>query len=459
MKYRYSKYLDGALFLVDLSALNSSLLLGYFIYYQKLGGFNLYPNIEVVWFSNLAWLVLTILGKPYQIPRTSRASFVVRHIFRFVIIHLLALSGLLVLRQDVFPPRDYIIYSYILFSLSIVLVRLLYLYFIRIYRKYGFNYRNVAVVGHGEVAEELKKFFRLHPEFGYRFLGFFDAHKSDRPITGNMSDLIDRIANNRLDELYCCLPNLQYNEIQDLIQLGEKNYIKVKLIADFRGFEYKGLQIETYENIPVLNVTSFPLDEVKNRVIKRSFDIAFSLIIIISVLSWLLPLISLIICIDSRGPVFFKQKRTGKGNSDFWCWKFRTMYINGDSDFRQAKPNDDRVTRVGSILRRTSLDELPQFFNVLLGNMSVVGPRPHMLHHTREYSQKVERFMARHFVKPGITGLAQAKGYRGETPHVSYMKNRVKFDRFYIENWSLFLDLKIILLTATTFVKGDKNAI
>lgn len=459
MKYRYSKYLDAGLFITDLGALNLSLLLGYFIFFQQFDGFNSYPNIEVIWFSNLAWLVLTILGKPYQIPRTSRASYVVRHIFRFVIIHLLALSGILVLRQDIFPARDYIIYSYIFFSLFIVFVRLCYIYFIRIYRKFGFNYRNVAVVGYGEVAEELKKFFRLHPEFGYRFLGFFDSRNTNNRVMGTMQNLIEKINNNRLDEIYCCLPNLEYHETQKLIELGEKNYIKVKLIADFRGFEYKGLQIETYENIPVLNVTSFPLDEVKNRVIKRSFDITFSLLIILIFLSWLLPLISLIIYMDSKGSVFFKQKRTGKGNSDFWCWKFRTMYKNPESDLRQASSNDKRITRVGSFLRKTSLDELPQFFNVLSGNMSVVGPRPHMLHHTREYSMKVERFMARHFVKPGITGLAQAKGYRGETPHVSYMKNRVKFDRFYIENWSLFLDLKIILLTASTFIKGDKNAI
>ena len=184
----------------------------------------------------------------------------------------------------------------------------------------------------------------------------------------------------------------------------------------------------------------------------------FSILVIVGIFSWLFPLIAIAVAIDSRGPIFFKQVRTGKSTNNFWCWKFRTMYSNKNADTKQASINDKRITRVGSFLRKTSLDELPQFFNVLIGNMSVVGPRPHMLHHTKEYSKKVERFMARHFVKPGITGLAQAKGYRGETPDVSFMKNRVKFDRFYIENWSLFLDLKIILLTIITLIKGDENA-
>src|SRR5690606_35499604 len=184
----------------------------------------------------------------------------------------------------------------------------------------------------------------------------------------------------------------------------------------------------------------------------------FSTFIIIFFLSWAMPLIALIIKLDSKGPVFFRQKRTGKDKKAFWCYKFRSMRVNYDSDLKQAQKNDSRITKIGAFLRRTSLDELPQFFNVFLGNMSVVGPRPHMLKHTEEYSKVVEKFMSRHFVKPGITGLAQAKGFRGETETDLLMQNRVRLDRFYVGNWSLIFDIKIIILTISSIFSGDDKA-
>jgi putative colanic acid biosysnthesis UDP-glucose lipid carrier transferase len=180
--------------------------------------------------------------------------------------------------------------------------------------------------------------------------------------------------------------------------------------------------------------------------------------VIIFILSWLFPVLALIIAIQSPGPIFFKQKRTGKDNIDFWCLKFRSMYVNKDSDRIQARFGDARITPIGRIIRKTSIDEFPQFFNVLFGNMSIVGPRPHMLRHTEEYSQIIKKYMVRHFVKPGITGLAQVKGFRGETTDPKMMHGRVKFDIFYIENWSFILDIKIIVLTVLNIVKGEKNA-
>jgi len=178
----------------------------------------------------------------------------------------------------------------------------------------------------------------------------------------------------------------------------------------------------------------------------------------IAIFSWLYPLVALLIKLDSKGPVLFKQYRTGKGNNDFMCYKFRTMHINNHVESKQATKDDNRITRFGKFLRKSSIDELPQFFNVLKGNMSVVGPRPHMSSHTREYSRRIEKFMSRHFVKPGITGLAQAKGFRGETRDLVHMKNRVKLDRFYVENWSLLFDLKIILLTTVSLYKEREKA-
>jgi lipopolysaccharide/colanic/teichoic acid biosynthesis glycosyltransferase len=195
-----------------------------------------------------------------------------------------------------------------------------------------------------------------------------------------------------------------------------------------------------------------------NRSVKRIFDILFSSLVIITVLSWLFPLIGLLIKWESKGPILFIQKRHGRGNKFFPCWKFRTMVVNNEADSKQATKNDARITKVGAFLRKTSLDEVPQFFNVFLGNMSVVGPRPHPIKLNEEYSPKIDRFIQRHAVKPGVTGLAQAKGYRGETSLFSDMYGRVKLDRFYVRKWSLFFDVQIIFLTIYSIIWKNENA-
>lgn len=385
-------------------------------------------------------------------------SEILRRHLTLVILHLLLASVYFVALENFSYSRQHVLTTYGIFIFLLLTWKIVFTSLLRIYRKQGFNYRKVVIVGYGELSEELRKYFRVHPEHGYRLLGFFDNKHEGPNILGNYKSLKEYAISNEIDEIYCCLPYVRYTQVKDFIDFGEENLIKVKLIADFRGFSMKSLNFERYDHIPVLHVSNIPLDDVKNRFIKRSFDIVFSSFVILFLLSWMMPLIALIIKLDSKGPIFFKQKRTGKDNKAFYCWKFRSMYVNGDSDHLQAQKSDSRITPIGAFLRKTSLDELPQFFNVLLGNMSVVGPRPHMLKHTEEYSKLVEKFMARHFVKPGITGLAQAKGFRGETNTVGLMKSRVKLDRFYVENWSLNFDLKIIILTIATILKGDQNA-
>jgi putative colanic acid biosynthesis UDP-glucose lipid carrier transferase len=195
-----------------------------------------------------------------------------------------------------------------------------------------------------------------------------------------------------------------------------------------------------------------------SRFFKRSFDIIFSLFIIIFVFSWLYPILAILIKLESKGPVFFVQLRTGKNGEHFKCYKFRSMRVNHEANHKQATRDDQRITKTGAVLRKTSLDELPQFFNVLIGNMSIVGPRPHMLSHTEQYSQLTDKFKARHALKPGITGWAQICGYRGEVSNAEAMLKRVDADVWYMKNWSFGLDLKIILLTFWITLKGDKNA-
>jgi putative colanic acid biosynthesis UDP-glucose lipid carrier transferase len=223
-------------------------------------------------------------------------------------------------------------------------------------------------------------------------------------------------------------------------------------------FMNRKIHIDFFGDIPILSLRREPLESFGNRAVKRLFDVAFSVFIIVFILTWLLPILAIIIKLDSNGPVFFVQKRSGWHNRDFICLKFRTMCVNNESHLKQATKDDGRVTRVGRFLRKTNLDEMPQFFNVLFSQMSVVGPRPHMLKHTGDYSKLISKFMVRQFLKPGITGWAQVSGYRGQTETLDQMEKRVEYDIWYMENWSILLDLRIVLKTAFMFFKLDKKA-
>lgn len=246
--------------------------------------------------------------------------------------------------------------------------------------------------------------------------------------------------------------SLTPQDIDHISNITPKNELLATLIPQ-KVNQLDGL----FDEVMIFNISS-PQDEIYNRLIKRTLDIIFSLFVLIFIFSWLCPIVAIFIKLESKGPVIFKQLRSGKNNADFWCYKFRSMRINEDSHHRQACRNDDRTTRFGRFLRRTSLDEFPQFLNVILGNMSVVGPRPHMVKHTEQYRYIIDNYMVRHYLKPGITGWAQINGHRGETAELDAMKKRIHHDLWYLENWSVLLDLRIILATTSQVLFGHKNA-
>lgn len=238
---------------------------------------------------------------------------------------------------------------------------------------------------------------------------------------------------------------------------ADKNLIRFKSVPEYYDYAQKPIFMQNFGHIPIISVRHEPLENIFNRMFKRLFDCVFSVFVIVFIFSWLFPLLAIAIKLESRGPVFFTQKRSGRDNRPFTCYKFRSMRVNKEAHEVQATRGDKRITRIGKLLRRTSIDELPQFFNVLIGNMSVVGPRPHMIAHTKQYSRMIDRYMIRHFLKPGITGWAQTNGLRGETKTVDDMLERVEADVWYLENWSFLLDLKIIILTIRNAISGDKN--
>ena len=379
-----------------------------------------------------------------------RGTRILDHITRVLLaltINLSVIFAMWVWMNAYFFSREHLFYTYLLFSLGIVAWRIVFIYSIRYYRARGFNSQKVVIIGAEGVSNYLANYFNENSGLGFDILGYFDDQISGKEIKGKVHDFYKFASDNDVDIVFCNLLTIPEDEIERILNFSQNHLIQVKLVSKFSFLGDQSLKIQHYGHIPVVDVASVPLDNIFNRTMKRAFDIAFSLLVVVGILSWLLPILAILIKLESPGPVFFRQIRTGKKNLPFGCLKLRSMHVNTDSDKIQASRGDSRITKVGAVLRKTSLDELPQFINVLIGDMSVVGPRPHMLAHTEEYSKKVDKFMARHFVKPGITGLAQAKGFRGETRELKQMEWRVKLDRFYVYNWSMWLDIKIISLT------------
>ena len=332
-------------------------------------------------------------------------------------------------------------------------------YALKYYRRGGKNYRNVVILGRDETSSNVSKLFVEEGTLGYKYHGYFsDKSKKDPNYLGQLKDCFEYIISNNIDEIYCTVSALKKKQVKEFTKFANRHSRVIKLIPNSNELYSKNVRPEYYRNTLVLNVERLPLDIAENRVMKRTFDIIFSLVIILFILSWLVPLLALLIRLESKGPTLFKQEREGLGGYHFVCYKFRSMKVNEHSDKKHATKNDVRVTRVGAFMRKTSIDELPQFFNVFMGDMSVVGPRPHISTFSEEYQKEIDNYMERHAVKPGITGLAQISGYRGEVTKSSDIKNRVRFDIFYIENWSLLLDLRIIIQTVINVFKGEEKA-
>ena len=340
-------------------------------------------------------------------------------------------------------------------SLLLILFKISSFFLLKRYRAVlGGNRRNVIVVGKNEKTRQLIETFNKKSDFGYFFKAQFDVNDSGF----SLEKCFDFIINNNIDEIYFSARELSNKHIIKLIDFADNNLRELKFIPDNKEIFSKKLKYEYYDYIPILSLREIPLQEPIYKFLKRVFDIIFSSSVIIFILSWLTPLVAILIKLESKGPVFFKQARNGFNYKEFYCYKFRSMTPNSEANFYQATRGDQRITNIGKFIRKTSIDELPQFFNVLFGDMSVVGPRPHMVSHTDMYAKRIDKFMVRHFVKPGITGLAQISGYRGEVETDKDIIGRVKFDIFYIENWSLLLDLKIIFKTAINAVKGEEKA-
>lgn len=417
----------------------------------------IYLNTFSVFFFNVSWLFITYVMDFY--PTARRETFMTnikKLIYLYLVYGLAYFAWFGMVGYNIDFEYQFFVYGVICALLTFY--RWVFYEFIKNYRLSGGNYVNVVVVGRDKNLKKIRKVFD-NPLFGYRYCGFFDDKSSSSPTyLGEILDSYKYVIDNRIDQIYCTAAKLSKSDLQNLINFADNNLIKLKIIPDNKDIFTPAMTVQKYDNIPVLDLRTAPLEGDFGRMAKRVFDLVFSSAVIIGVLSWLIPILYLLIKLESPGPLFFIQRRHGLKRKTFGCIKFRSMACSKDANVKMATKNDTRITKIGRILRKTSIDELPQFFNVFLGEMSVVGPRPHMERHTSDYEISVDKYLVRHFVKPGITGLAQIKGYRGEIIKPSDILNRIRLDILYVEKWSFLLDFKIILLTIFNAISGEEKA-
>jgi Undecaprenyl-phosphate glucose phosphotransferase len=455
----YNRYIKLIHSLGDLAAVTISTAAANVIYHGGVSNFlsqDIYLSLP---YSLLAWIICTVLLGTYRYYRVARISWIIVDALKAVLLYIILLEATFNLVESVSLPRALLLYHYLILVAFVLLLRVAITYIIRHFRLKGYNSRTVIIVGNDKTGQELKNFFYSHPEYGYRFVGFFDDNTPDDPhVIGKVKDVEPFVRKHGIDEIYCCPFSIQKKQVISLMEFSDKNLVRLKFLPEPGTFTYQKLKIDFYDMLPILVARSIPLDDAINKILKRSFDLFFSLTVIILILSWLLPILAILIKLDSKGPVFFGQERSGINNKTFRCWKLRSMYVNTEANSLLARRGDSRITPVGAFLRKTSLDEFPQFFNVLMGQMSIVGPRPHMLKADQEYALIAEKYMVRHFIKPGVTGLSQVRGYRGDTTEDYQVRGRVRLDIFYLENWTFLLDLKIIFYTLYNVFRGDKHA-
>ncbi len=450
MKKRYSYLIKPLQICFDILVINIILYINY-------GNHNF--SLIFHFYLSFSWLITSYSLGYYKIYRHTRILRLFTILSKQILVFTLGYFAFFGVFNENEVFKDQFIILLIILSITSI-NKFLWFFLLKTYRSLGNNLRTTVVIGYDEASKNVIKLFKSKSNLGYKYLGFFSSKKyNDQEQLGSFKDVFDFVSKNEVDEVYCSLKTHSKEQIKSINKFTTDKNITLKLIPDTIELYSKNQSIEYYDDaLMVLNVEKLPFDFVESLYKKRIFDILFSLFICVFVLSWLMPILWVLVKLESKGPFIFKQKREGLNGGEFICYKIRSMKINDVSDKVHATKNDKRITKIGAFLRKTSMDELPQFINVLLGDMSVVGPRPHLGSLSLEYQKEVSDYLKRHIVKPGITGLAQISGYRGEVKKKSDIKNRVRLDIFYIENWSFFLDVKIIIQTVLNVLKGEEKA-
>lgn len=470
---RYTRYLKNSYFLQLLFDIVFIIIL--FFHFLKIQYYHL--GIYVVSLKELlnahykalilllmSWYFISLKTHLYEIKRNTGIGIILKNnIFQIILFGVITffVSGLK--KDDLFSNKVSIYFLISLFLITFFIRAVLFL-FLKIYRSLGGNYIRVIFVDENNNTSSFIKFLSKRKDYGYVNCGSFLANIEDNIEKNKYKFDLKKLKNFILEEeiliIFFSLNGKLSHSVHDaLVVLAQKLHREIRFIPSTLYNSFYSLDLEYYDTYPILLFKKFPLDDFWNKFLKRSFDIIFSSFVIIFILSWLYPLIAIAILLESGKPVIYAQKRVGLGGNIFYCYKFRTMKNSEDNDIKATVKDDSRVTQLGRILRKSSLDEMPQFFNVLKGNMSVVGPRPHMVVQDNYYNDLLLRYSRRHHVKPGITGLAQVKGFRGEINSREDMQKRIIADIYYVRKWTFYLDMIIILRTVFKTIGGDKKAI
>ncbi len=462
MNQLFRRYLQICLILLDLVLLNTSYIIAIILLSFINEHYVLYDYLILAVTINICWVFTIFLTGLYIEKTIIHFEPFIKHTLQVYLLWIISVLSFLFFVKSQQISRYFILIFMLLFAISLLFNRFIYVGIRNYFKKRFYFFNRVMIVGYNETSAKLASYFE-EDAINSNLIGFAEdeikiSELTHYPILSNLKEAIKTATKLDVQEVFSTITPEQNLHIYSLMNQAEKACIRFKIVPNLSFFLNKPIVVDYIRDLPILSLRNEPLEDVGNRVKKRMLDITISLFVSLFFLSWMIPLIGLLILIDSKGPIFFSQKRTGKNNKPFNCLKFRSMKINQDSDNLQATKSDARITKIGKILRKTSLDEFPQFINVIIGEMSIVGPRPHMVKHTSDYSKIIDEYMIRHFLKPGITGWAQIKGYRGEITNPIQIKMRVANDLWYLENWNVWLDIKIIFLTIYSVFKGDKNA-
>ena len=447
---RYSGYIRPITYVIDILLL---LLFTYtcFVFENKL-------NYYFIGYLIFGWILSTAITGYYEIYRfTSTIKVITLAIkqFMFFALILFAFFGV-VNKINITSSLALQFLGY--YFLTALVIKLIIYFALKRYRLKGGSNRNTIIIGYNNSTKALEQVFKNKPIYGYRYLGFFTNVDVTNKL-GNIEDALIYMTKANVDDIYCSISELTDEELKALTKYANNNFKTLKFIPDATQIISSGFEVDYYDYFPVLKLNESELTKPLNRALKRVFDVLFALFVLVFILSWLTPILFILIKLESRGSIFYIHERNGLDYKTFKCFKFKSFKENAN-DSEHVSKQDHRLTKIGRFIRKTSIDELPQFYNVLKGDMSVVGPRPHMLAYNQAYAKQVDeiQFLARHSIKPGITGLAQIRGYRGEVISDTDIIGRIKHDVFYIKNWSLILDIKIIFLTAYNLIKGEEKA-
>ncbi len=420
-------------------------------------------DLSMWYLANIFYLITVFTFKPFAQKQFVRTDQILGRILQSGLLYFTLLTTFLLVDGSANQHPSILLMEYGISMVVMFYGRYGVREFLKYWRARGNSTKRVVFVGAGHNLAYLYEIMMRELNTGYRVLGYFgDKDSQHLPHSiqrlGKVSDVEAWLEKNKVDQIYCNLPSNRSAEIINTINYCEKHFVRFYSVPNVRNYVHRHMVVKMMDDMPVLTIRQEPLSLIHNRIVKRAFDILVSGLFIITCFWWICAIVALITKITMPGPVFFRQKRNGLLGEEFYCLKFRSMKVNADADKQQATKDDPRKTKWGNIMRKTSIDELPQFLNVLMGSMSVVGPRPHMVKHTEEYSALIDKYMVRHWVKPGITGWAQVSGARGETQELWQMEDRIKKDVWYVENWSLWLDIRIMYLTVRNAIAGDKQA-